>query len=138
MRQWQSNHQQDGYLLREAPLIEAETWRQQREDISPSEIEYIQASLELRDREKLEKLQTQMALEAAKIANQKLQDANRRANRRIIQGIVISLLTVISAGIWSILQKDCQKDILFNENTDLLPDRGQPEVTKDTGDTGRK
>ncbi|NES22984.1 MAG: CHAT domain-containing protein, partial [Symploca sp. SIO3E6] len=51
MKQWESHGNQEGYLLREAPLVEALGWlEKRREELSDAQ-RYIQLSLELRDRE---------------------------------------------------------------------------------------
>ena len=106
MRLWQSNEKREGYLLRGAPLAEAEAWLQKREDISPGEREYIRASLELRDKEKaerdrqeLEKLEAQVALETAEQSNQILKNANRRANLRLRIGSAVLGVSIIAAAI---------------------------------------
>ncbi len=52
-RQWEATGNDDGALLRGAPLAEAEDWQQRRlGELSPEERVFIQLSLALRDREK--------------------------------------------------------------------------------------
>ncbi|MBD2214370.1 CHAT domain-containing protein [Nostoc linckia FACHB-104] len=52
MGEWEKNGTKDGYLLREAPLVEAEGWWQNRaEEISISQEKFIHKSLELREAE---------------------------------------------------------------------------------------
>ena len=51
MKQWESNGNQEGYLLREAPLVEAVGWLERRREELSNAQRYIELSLELRDRE---------------------------------------------------------------------------------------
>jgi len=51
MEQWKKNGNQEGYLLREAPLVEAAGWlEKRREELSDAQWLFIQLSLELQDR----------------------------------------------------------------------------------------
>ncbi|MCB9101985.1 MAG: protein kinase [Anaerolineales bacterium] len=56
LRQWRASDQDDGALLRGAPLAEAESWLgQRRNDLTEAEREYIQAGLALRERQAAER-----------------------------------------------------------------------------------
>lgn len=55
-RQWQMNQQDEGGLLRGALLLEAERWlHQRRSDLSPSEQQFIRASVTLQSRERIQR-----------------------------------------------------------------------------------
>lgn len=73
LHQWQTSGQDEGALLRGAPLVEAENWFiQRRDELSQTEQTFIQAGLALRDRRAAEQeAQRQRELEAA----QKLAEA---------------------------------------------------------------
>jgi formylglycine-generating enzyme required for sulfatase activity len=83
-RQWEATGNDDGALLRGAPLAEAEDWQQRRlGELSPEERVFIQLSLALRDREQAEREQQQqreLLLE--------------RQARRWLQGLVAVLGTI--------------------------------------------
>jgi len=52
IRTWQNSNLDEGGLLRGKPLVDAEYWQQQRRDeLSESEIRFIEVSLKFRDRE---------------------------------------------------------------------------------------
>lgn len=74
--QWQTSEQDEGALLRGAPLVEAENWfNQRRHELSQAEGAFIQAGLALRERRAAEQeAQRQRELEAA----QKLAEAEHR------------------------------------------------------------
>jgi WD40 repeat protein/serine/threonine protein kinase len=56
LHQWQTSDQDEGALLRGAPLAEAENWLNQRQrDLNEAEREFIQASLALRERQAAER-----------------------------------------------------------------------------------
>ncbi len=73
LHQWQTSEQDEGALLRGAPLVEAENWfNQRRDELSQAEQAFIQAGLALRERRAAEQeAQRQRELEAA----QKLAEA---------------------------------------------------------------
>lgn len=76
LRQWQANDQDEGALLRGAPLAEAENWFNQRgADLNEAERQFIQAGLALRERRAAEQeAQRRRELEAA----QKLAETERQ------------------------------------------------------------
>jgi WD40 repeat protein len=76
LHQWQTSGQDEGALLRGAPLAEAENWfNQRRDELSQAEQAFIQASLALRERRAAEQeAQRQRELEAA----QRLAEAEHR------------------------------------------------------------
>ncbi len=83
MRQWQSTERDEGALLRGTPLTHAEGWLAEREiELSEEEIEYIQASIDQRERIAKER-------EA-----QRLQEliAERRARR--LMGVLAGVLAI--------------------------------------------
>ncbi|PSB01186.1 nSTAND1 domain-containing NTPase [Merismopedia glauca] len=56
LEQWESHDKQEGYLLREAPLVEAQRWLEsRREELTNAQRVFIQSSLELRNRENTDK-----------------------------------------------------------------------------------
>jgi WD40 repeat protein len=56
MRQWQESDQDEGALLRGAPLAEADAWAKERpQELSQLEAEYIQAGISLRERQQMER-----------------------------------------------------------------------------------
>ncbi|MDJ0619727.1 MAG: CHAT domain-containing protein [Calothrix sp. MO_192.B10] len=77
MGEWKSHSNHEDYLLRKAPLVEAEGWWQKRaEEISGSQGNFIQKSLELRKHHQ---------------RNQKL----------TISGIAVVLLTITGIAVWN-------------------------------------
>jgi WD40 repeat protein len=89
MAQWNAD-KDEGALLRGKPLVIAEDWLQKRQKDLTNEREYIEKSLALREREKaekerqeLEKLEAQLALEIAEERNKILTDANHKAKQKI-------------------------------------------------------
>ena len=89
VRQWEESDRDEGALLRGSLLAEAEGWRQQRnQELSSMERHFIQASADLQQREKLEKMEAQMTLDAERQAkkiieqgNQLLADARQQAKQ---------------------------------------------------------
>ncbi|NER33788.1 MAG: CHASE2 domain-containing protein [Oscillatoria sp. SIO1A7] len=89
VRQWEESDRDEGALLRGYFLAEAEGWRQQRnQELSSMERYFIQASADLQQREKLEKMEAQMTLDAERQAkkiieqgNQLLADARQQAKQ---------------------------------------------------------
>jgi len=95
MSQWEKSDRDSGALLRGKPLADAEDWLQKHKEDLTKEREYIQQSLELRDREKAEKerqerekLETQVALEAKEKETLILATANQKAKKKIRYGNV--------------------------------------------------
>ncbi|NMG21022.1 eIF2A-related protein, partial [Brasilonema bromeliae] len=90
MSQWEKSDRDSGALLRGKPLADAEDWLQKHEEDLTNEKEYIHQSLQLREQEKaekerqeLEKLEAQVALDTATERNQILTDANQKAKKKI-------------------------------------------------------
>ncbi|GAB1543689.1 hypothetical protein NUACC21_63650 [Scytonema sp. NUACC21] len=99
LQQWEMSND-EGALLRGAPLAEAEGWLQLRwSDIGSSELAFIQLSLELRDKtQQEEKERTQRELEQAIKARKAAQMRNRVA---LISSITLSGLAVFAFLQWS-------------------------------------
>jgi WD40 repeat protein/DNA-binding SARP family transcriptional activator len=58
LRAWEGSDQDQGALLRGAPLAEAESWVVEREDeLSPAEVDFVQAGVALRERRRVEREQ---------------------------------------------------------------------------------
>ena len=56
LRGWEASDQDEGALLRGLPLAEAEGWLEEREgELSAAEVEYIQASVSLRERRQMQR-----------------------------------------------------------------------------------
>ena len=94
IKQWENSDRDDGALLRGKPLIDAEEWLLQRlEQISSQEENFINLSLDLRDRES---------------------KANKAARRRVIIGLTVALvvallLTGIALFQWRRAEKERQE-----------------------------
>ncbi|NEU83746.1 CHAT domain-containing protein [Nostoc sp. UIC 10630] len=103
MQQWEISND-EGALLRGAPLAEAEGWLQLRWlDVSPDELVFIQLSLELRDKtQREEKERTQRELEQAIEAQKAAQVRNRVA---LISSIVLSGFAMFAFLQWSNAQQ---------------------------------
>jgi WD40 repeat protein/DNA-binding SARP family transcriptional activator len=121
LRGWQASKQDEGALLRGAPLVEAECWLDGRpSDLRPAERAYIEASVASRERQSAEReAQHQRELEAAqKLAEaeeQRAQEAEARVReqahasgrlrqRAIILTVIgiVALLLAVAAGLFSI------------------------------------
>jgi WD40 repeat protein len=85
MRGWEASDQDEGALLRGAPLVEAEGWLTERgEDLSQAEVGFIEASVAQRERRQAER-----ALRA------------RRAVLALAGGLVLALiLTLVAVAQW--------------------------------------
>ncbi|MCB0197767.1 MAG: PD40 domain-containing protein, partial [Anaerolineae bacterium] len=85
LRQWRASDQDDGALLRGAPLAEAENWlNQRRNDLTDAEREYIQAGLALRERQAAEReaqrrRELEVAQELAESERQRAEEQRRAA-----------------------------------------------------------
>lgn len=91
MRQWKATGKDDGALLRGLPLAEAEEWQGKRlDELGLFEQEFIQRSLDLREREKLEQERQQ----------QRELSLERKARHRL-QGLIAvsSAIALLSTGI---------------------------------------
>ncbi|NJM74128.1 MAG: WD40 repeat domain-containing protein [Scytonema sp. RU_4_4] len=100
MQQWEISGNDEGALLRGAPLAEAEDWLQVRRlDVGSDELVFIQLSLELRDRiQQEEKERTQRELEQAIKAQKAAQMRNRVA---LISSIALSGFAIFAFLQWS-------------------------------------
>ena len=103
-RRWQQNGQNEEDLLMGSLLSAAQVWLNERQaDLSRKDREFIQLSLELRERRELEKLSFQLELEAereqketAEQANQRLAKSQKRVKKNIRFGVAtMSLLSII-------------------------------------------
>lgn len=108
MSQWEKSDRDSGALLRGKPLTDAEYWLQKHEEDLKNEREYIQQSLQLRDREKAEKerqerekLETQAALQAKEKETLILSNANHKAKQRIKVGSIVLGASFCLAGFFS-------------------------------------
>jgi WD40 repeat protein/serine/threonine protein kinase len=115
VHQWEESSQDEGALLRGAPLTEAENWFTQRgSDLSKAERNFIQSSLDLREQRAAEReAQRQRELEAAqqlaeaesRRAEEQARAAQEqtRANRRLrwsLAGLAVFLLAaLVTAGL---------------------------------------
>jgi WD40 repeat protein len=112
LHQWEASEQDEGALLRGAPLAEAENWFNHRQvDLSEAERNFIQASIDLREQRAAEReARRQRELEAAQklaeeqartatIEKQRAQD-QARSNKRLrwlAIGLVVFLVGAIGA-----------------------------------------
>ena len=116
LHQWAASEQDEGALLRGAPLAEAENWLNQRRlDLNETEREFIQASQALREHQAAEReFQRQRDLEAA----QKLAETEANAARRL-RGLAIGLAI-------SLALSESQR--LAAEANTILQSGGDPEL----------
>lgn len=103
LRQWQANHYDDGALLRGAPLAEAEQWLHERTFTRPEEPQFIQASLDLRDREQREReAQQQRELELTRenleLAQNAVKVQTRASKRQRVWLVIVALFAVLAGG----------------------------------------
>ncbi|BAZ20340.1 WD-repeat protein [Kalymmatonema gypsitolerans NIES-4073] len=100
LQQWEISGNDEGALLRGAPLAEAEDWLQmRRSDVGSDELVFIQLSLELRDRiQREEKERTQRELEQAIKAQKAAQVRNRVA---LVSSIALSGFAIFAFLQWS-------------------------------------
>ncbi|MGB7440069.1 MAG: AAA family ATPase [Coleofasciculaceae cyanobacterium] len=102
-RRWQQNEQNEEDLLMGSLLSAAEVWLNKRQaDLSRKDREFIQLSLELRDRRELEKLSFQLELETereqketAEQANQRLAKSQTRAKQIVRFGLATMSLSIL-------------------------------------------
>lgn len=102
LRQWEASARDEGALLRGAPLAEAENWFNQRQaDLSVFERSFIQAGLELREREAAEReARRQRELEAAQqLAEEQARAAAIEKQRAQEQGRTNKRLRWLAAGL---------------------------------------
>jgi len=114
LRQWTSSDQDEGALLRGAPLAEAENWlNQRRTDLNEAEREYIQASLALRERQAAEReaqrrRELEVAQELTESEKQRAEEQSRAAaslRKRAVwlAGVgVIAVLLAVAAGLFGV------------------------------------
>ncbi|HBL12148.1 MAG TPA: hypothetical protein DD379_12205 [Cyanobacteria bacterium UBA11162] len=85
LREWKTQKEQEGYLLNDAPLAEAEGYLQgRRDELNGEECRYIEASLKRRDR---------------------LQKQKVRQAQRVAIGALVATVLVSSAAIFAFIQK---------------------------------
>ncbi len=99
-RQWQRTKQDEGALLRGAPLAEAEGWLAEREDeLSEGERSFVQAGVALRERRAAEReAQRQRELEAARqLAEERRQAAARLRRRALLLAGAMAVAVVLAA-----------------------------------------
>ncbi len=83
-RQWQESGRDEGALLRGAPLAEAERWLAEREtDLSQPELDYLQASLDLRRRRRAEQ---------------------ERSRQRVVLGLSVGLVVTLLLAVFAAWQ----------------------------------
>jgi WD40 repeat protein/DNA-binding SARP family transcriptional activator len=84
-RQWEANQEDEGGLLRGRPLVQAESWLDERPaDLSETDYSFIQSSIDLRDRRERER---------------------SRRRRGIFIGLTAGLLITIALTIFSFIQQ---------------------------------
>ncbi len=97
IRSWQVSDLDEGALLRGAPLIQAKEWlNKRRMDLSKMEIDFIQASLDLNQKEQLRR--------------------ERRRRQTIIglaSGLVITIILAIIAG-WQWKRAENERDLAYS------------------------
>ncbi|WP_420630210.1 hypothetical protein [Candidatus Leptofilum sp.] len=120
LKLWQENGQNDGFLLRSAPLSVAEEWLGKRpDDLSSGEIAFIEASLQKRqEREATEEAHRQHELDQAnRLAEE--QKKGRARLRQIVGVLVAGLLATLVLTILLVnsnqLAKDNEATAIFNE-----------------------
>jgi WD40 repeat protein len=110
IRQWETTNRDEGAHLRGVPLAEAESWSAERGgDLSPSELEFIQASLDSRRR---------------------TQEESNRLRRRITiglaVGLVVTLIMMVFAGLqWQ--QADLQRNAALQAQATAASERDQTQ-----------
>lgn len=129
LRQWQASDQDDGALLRGAPLAEAENWLQQRRgDLTDAEREYIQAGLTLRkrraaERESQRRRELEVAQELAESEKQRAKEQSRAAaglRKRAVwlTGVgMVAVLLAVAAGLFGIQSSQNAAQALLAEES---------------------
>jgi WD40 repeat protein len=112
LRSWQASDQDEGALLRGAPLAEAEGWLYERgSELGDAEKSFIQAGMALRDRHATEReMRRQRDLEAARRlaaveserAEERARSADRLHRRAVYLGLAL-IMAVIAAGLAGVL-----------------------------------
>ena len=127
MQQWQETGQDEGALLRGAPLAEAESWLQVLPlDISKSEQMFIQLSLELRDKtQREEKERTQRELEQAIKARKAAQMRNRVA---LMSSMALSGFAIFAFFQWSGAQQQTIVALNQASESSLLSNQQLPSL----------
>ncbi len=105
LHQWEASNKDEGALLRGALLAEAEQWHRERpDDLGRAEQNFIQASLELRDREQAkETARREHELDLARQAATSQRKAASRL-RYLAVLLTLSLLVAVILSSWAINQ----------------------------------
>ncbi len=143
LHQWQTSDQDEGALLRGAPLAEAENWLNQRQrDLNDSEREFIQASLALRERQAAEQeAQLRRELEVAqRLAETEAhrateQSQSARRLRGLAIGLVVFLIVAVGAAWFAFNQQEAAQSnfaraerIRLAAQAQIALDRGEDVV----------
>jgi WD40 repeat protein/DNA-binding SARP family transcriptional activator len=110
IQQWETTNRDEGAHLRGVPLVEAESWGAERgRDLSPSDLEFIQISLDSRNR---------------------MQEERSRLRQRITiglaVGLVITLILAVFAGLqWR--QADLQRNSAIQAQATAAAERDQTQ-----------
>jgi WD40 repeat protein/serine/threonine protein kinase len=117
LHQWEANEQDEGALLRGAPLAEAENWLSQRwTDLNETEQAFIQASLALRKRRDAEREQERQARERLR----------RRITRGLVAGLAIAIVLLVLAG-WQWQTATRERQIAVEAQSTAAAERDEAE-----------
>jgi WD40 repeat protein/transcriptional regulator with XRE-family HTH domain/tRNA A-37 threonylcarbamoyl transferase component Bud32 len=117
LHQWQASEQDEGALLRGAPLAEAENWHNQRwADLNKVEREFIQTSLALQERRESER-------EQERIARERLR---RRITQGLAVGLVIAIVLLVLAG-WQWQRAAQERQVALDAQATAAAERDQAQ-----------
>ncbi|MES0361734.1 MAG: BTAD domain-containing putative transcriptional regulator, partial [Anaerolineales bacterium] len=110
IRQWETTNRDEGAHLRGVPLAEAESWSAERgRDLSPSDLEFIQASLDSRSRSREERSRLR-----------------QRITIGLAVGLVVTLILAVFAGVqWR--QVDLQRNSAIQAQATAAAERDQTQ-----------
>jgi hypothetical protein len=96
---WKDSGRKDDHVLRGGALEIALTWAKGREDITPDEQAFVQASLEVLNREQAERQQAEVDRARRERAEQQV-----RAQRGVVSILAVSIAIVAASAIFAIIQ----------------------------------
>jgi hypothetical protein len=116
LRQWQAT-EDEGTLLRGAPLAEAESWLAERAvALSQAELAFIQASTALRERRAAEREQERLARE----------ELRRRVTLTLAVGLILAVTLAVLAG-WQWQRAEEQRQTALDAQATAMAERDQAQ-----------
>lgn len=126
---WKDSGRKDDHVLRGESLKIALTWSKGREDISPDEHDFLQASMEAQVREQIERQQAEIERARRERAEQQV-----RAQRRLVMILALSFALVALLLMFAIRQYLKTEELLKQAREDQRQKQEQAELLAQTRD----